>query len=152
MSDLSKSRLRAWLSLLKVTRNAEGALRNKLRVEYNTTLPRFDVMAALHRFPDGLKMSQLSSELRVSNGNVTGIVERLVEEQLVRRDPIPNDRRAFLVRLSAKGFETFALQAEAHEEWVNEQLGGLSEDEVKTLVALLEKASMGSDTKEQKYA
>ena len=99
----SKARLRLWLRLLRVTREVEGALREKLRVEHGTTLPRFDVMSALSHNPAGLKMSELSGVLRVSNGNVTGIIERLVEEGHVLRAPVDGDRRAFSVRLTEKG-------------------------------------------------
>ena len=94
---LSKDRLRLWLRLLKLTRETEARLRERLKAEFNTTLPRFDVMAALSRYETGLKMSQLSGVLRVSNGNVTGIVDRLAEEGVVVRVPVPGDRRAALV-------------------------------------------------------
>ena len=98
-----KTRLRLWLKLLKVTGRTEAALRRKLRDDHDMTLPRFDVMAALARHPKGLKMSELSSYLRVSNGNVTGIVDRLTEEDLVSRVAVEGDRRAQLARLTSKG-------------------------------------------------
>ncbi|MGR3568906.1 MAG: MarR family winged helix-turn-helix transcriptional regulator, partial [Pseudooceanicola nanhaiensis] len=94
-----------WLRMLKSTRRVEAALRERLRRDFATTLPRFDVMAALARYEDGLKMSALSGVLRVSNGNVTGIVDRLAEEGLVVRVQVPGDRRASLVRLTRKGQE-----------------------------------------------
>ena len=99
----SKARLRLWLRMLGVTRLVEAELRERLRQGFDTTLPRFDVLAALHRSPAGLKMSELSSVLRVSNGNVTGIVDRLVDDGLVVRVPVEGDRRAMLVRLTAQG-------------------------------------------------
>ena len=122
----SKERLRMWLRMLKSTRRVEAALRDRLRREFGSTLPRFDVMAALARYDDGLKMSALSGVLRVSNGNVTGIVDRLVV-----RVQVPGDRRASLVRLTRKGRETFARQAEAHESWISELLGDVSLDEAR---------------------
>ncbi|MBK0328916.1 MarR family transcriptional regulator [Rhodobacteraceae bacterium F11138] len=125
----SKERLRLWLRLLKSTRGVEARLRENLRVEFNSTLPRFDVMAALARFDDGLKMSALSGVLRVSNGNVTGIVDRLTQEGLVVRMQVPGDRRAMKVRLTPKGRDVFAAQAEAHERWIDEMLGGFSAEE-----------------------
>ena len=127
----SKERLRMWLRMLKSTRRVEAALRDRLRREFGSTLPRFDVMAALARYDDGLKMSALSGVLRVSNGNVTGIVDRLVEEGLVVRVQVPGDRRAALVRLTRKGRETGARQAEAHESWISELLGDVSLDEAR---------------------
>lgn len=133
----SKTRLRLWLRMLKATRSVESELRERLRVEFGSTLPRFDVMSALHRNPDGLKMSQLSGVLKVSNGNVTGIVERLVEDGLVAREPVPGDRRAMLVRLTPRGGAEFARQADAHETWVNDMLSDVEPDRAVRLSALL---------------
>lgn len=118
----SKQNLRLWLRLLKASRIIETQLREKLRLEFASTMPRFDVLAALYRFEKGLKMSELSNVLMVSNGNVTGIVDRLVKDGLVLRVPVAGDRRALLVRLTAKGREIFTEQADAHESWVDDML------------------------------
>jgi DNA-binding MarR family transcriptional regulator len=125
----AKARLRLWLRLLKVGRHVEGRLRENLRTEFDTTLPRFDVLAGLYRYPDGLKMSELSKLLIVSNGNVTGIIDRLVKEGLVLRVAVPGDRRASLVRLTRKGEAAFLRQAEAHERWIEDLLDGIPADE-----------------------
>lgn len=121
-AEESKARLRLWLRMLKSTRRVEAVLRDRLRSEFDTTLPRFDVMAALARFDAGLKMSALSGVLRVSNGNVTGIVDRLAEDGHVVRVQVPGDRRASMVRLTRKGEGEFARQAAAHEAWIAELL------------------------------
>jgi DNA-binding MarR family transcriptional regulator len=134
----SKERLRLWLRLLKASRGIETALRENLRSDFGSTLPRFDVLAALSRHSDGLRMSQLSGVLRVSNGNVTGIVERLVEEGQVVRVPVPGDRRASLVRLTTKGQEQFAIQAAAHEGWIDAMLGAFSAQEAQDLAQRLD--------------
>jgi DNA-binding MarR family transcriptional regulator len=133
----SKARLRLWLRLLKATRTVESELRERLRVEFGSTLPRFDVMSALQRHLKGLKMSELSGVLKVSNGNVTGIIERLVEDGLVLREQVPGDRRAARVRLTAKGEAEFARQATAHENWVNELLSDVEPDRAERLAVLL---------------
>lgn len=129
----SKARLRMWLRMLKRTRMVEAALRERLRSEFGATLPRFDVMAALARYDTGLKMSALSGILRVSNGNVTGIIDRLSEDGVVVRVQVPGDRRASLVRLTRKGREEFERQAAAHELWINELLSDFDADEADTL-------------------
>lgn len=136
----SKTRLRLWLRILKTSRLIEGEVREKLREEFDSTLPRFDVMAALYRVGAGLRMSDLSSELRVSNGNVTGIVDRLVTDGLIVRVPVDNDRRAMTVRLTNVGRELFRRMAAKHESWVNEILGGLSTAEATRLMSTLEAA------------
>lgn len=133
----SKSRLRMWLGLLKVSRGLEAEIRDRLRREFATTLPRFDVLAMLERFGDGLKMSELSSHLMVSNGNVTGIIDRLVADGWVVRVSIKGDRRATLVRLTPTGKAEFARMAAAHEGWITELLGDLTEAEIKTTLATL---------------
>ncbi|MCI5095015.1 MAG: MarR family transcriptional regulator [Rhodobacteraceae bacterium] len=122
---ISKNRLRLWLKLLKASRTIEDELRRHLRNECGSTLPRFDVMSALHRAPQGLKMSEISKLLHVSNGNITGIVDKLGEDGLVVRVPVPGDRRAQLVRLTQRGLEVFETHAKAHESWVDDMLSGL---------------------------
>ena len=124
-TTLSKDRLRLWLKLLKVQTTIEGALRRRLRDEFGTTLPRFDVMSALARHPEGLRMSDISGLLKVSNGNVTGIVDRLVENGQALRVAVPGDRRAQQVRLTPAGSRAFAEQARAHEAWLSDLIRAL---------------------------
>ncbi len=137
----AKKRVRLWLRLLKVSRRIETNLRENLRAEFASTLPRFDVMAALSRYDKGLKMSELSGVLKVSNGNVTGIVDRLVENGIIVRVPVPGDRRASLARLTKKGHEEFAQQAAAHEGWVDQLLSDFSGDEAEVISDRLGKIS-----------
>jgi DNA-binding MarR family transcriptional regulator len=118
--------LRLWLKLLKATKHVEAKLRENFRTAFDTTLPRFDVMAALYRAEQGLKMSELSSVLRVSNGNVTGIVDRLVDDGILVRVPVDNDRRATTVRLTKAGREQFAAMAARHEAWIDEPCSAAS--------------------------
>lgn len=148
----SKDRLRLWLRLLKVTRGIESRLRDALRREFDTTLPRFDMMAALSRHPEGLKMSALSGVLRVSNGNVTGIVDRLSAEGLAERMPVPGDRRAMMVRLTTDGQAEFARQAEAHEGWIDDLLGDFTADEARALATRLMQLAETQDNKEMTNA
>jgi DNA-binding MarR family transcriptional regulator len=145
----SKERLRLWLRFLKASRTIEAQLREKLRVEFASTLPRFDLMAALCRYDGGLKMSQLSGVLKVSNGNVTGIVDRLAEDGMIVRVPVPGDRRATLVRMTTRGREDFAIQAAAHEAWINDMLIEFSPDEASTIAKRLEQLDTSLQEKTQ---
>jgi DNA-binding MarR family transcriptional regulator len=132
-----KDRLRLWIRLLRASRTIEAELRERLKKEFDTTLPRFDVMAALYRVPEGMLMSDLSRFLLVSNGNVTGIVDRLVSEGLVTRARRNGDRRTSMVRLTEDGSKSFAAIAAVHESWVGELLGNVSEDEARQLTGML---------------
>lgn len=131
--------LRIWLRLLTCTQLIERRVRSRLREQFGTTLPRFDLMAQLERHPEGLKMSELSRLLMVTGGNVTAIVDQLEKEGLVERLDRPDDRRAFRIRLTRSGEKAFADMARAHEEWVVEMLAGLSRREHEELLRLLAK-------------
>ena len=129
--------LRLWLRLLTCTLLIERRVRARLREEFATTLPRFDLMAQLERHPAGLRMGELSQRLMVTGGSVTGITDQLVAEGLVERHPIAHDRRAYAVRLTRKGKRAFDAMAVAHERWVIDLLGGLDAGERQRLHALL---------------
>ena len=133
----SKSRLRLWIRLLRASRLIESVARERLKAQFNATLPRFDVMAALYRKPDGMLMSEISRFLMVSNGNVTGIVDRLVSDGLVARAQRNGDRRTSFISLTRKGRTLFADMAAAHESWVDELLGGLSVRDAEQMSAKL---------------
>jgi DNA-binding MarR family transcriptional regulator len=122
----SKARLRLWIRLLRASRLIESVARERLKAQFGATLPRFDVMAALYRKPDGMLMSEISRFLMVSNGNVTGIVDRLVGDGLVARSQRNGDRRTSFITLTRKGRATFSEMAAAHESWVDELLSGVS--------------------------
>jgi DNA-binding MarR family transcriptional regulator len=121
-----KARLRLWIRLLRASRFIEGVTRERFKGEFNATLPRFDVMAALYRKPDGMLMSEIARFLIVSNGNVTGIVDRLVSEGYVARSQRNGDRRTSFITLTRRGRTAFAAMAAAHETWIDELLGGVS--------------------------
>ena len=131
--------LRLWLRLLTCTQLVEKQVRNQLREQFDTTLPRFDLMAQLQRNPNGLKMNELSRRMMVTGGNVTGITDQLVTEGLVERLGVDGDRRAYCVRLTAQGRQTFDDMAKQHEDWIETAFGGLTAKEVDTLYKLLGK-------------
>jgi DNA-binding MarR family transcriptional regulator len=133
----SKQSLRLWLKLLSCSMIVEKRLRARLEREFNTTLPRFDVLAALDRHALGLKMSALSESLMVSNGNVTGVVTRLIEDGLVTRTVDQEDRRSATVRLTRKGRDIFLKMAAAHEQWMDEMFADLSDNQTDDLMRSL---------------
>ncbi len=137
-----KDELRLWLRLLTCTTLVEGEIRTRLRRHFDTTLPRFDLMAALERAKDGMTLGEVSRRMMVSNGNVTGLASRLEAEGLVERRAQPGDRRVQRLRLTAKGRREFARQSAAHEAWIAELLDGLAPEERATLFRLLGRAKL----------
>ena len=131
--------LRLWLRLLTCTQLVEKQVRTQLREQFDTTLPRFDLMAQLERNPDGLKMNELSRRMMVTGGNVTGITDQLVTEGLVERMEVDGDRRAYRVRLTARGHKVFGEMARQHEGWIVAAFEALSPREVESFYKLLGK-------------
>jgi DNA-binding MarR family transcriptional regulator len=133
----SKRRLRLWLRLYGATSVIEREMRRFLRARFATTLPRFDLMAALERAPDGLTMGELSRRLMVSGGNVTSIVAGLERDGLVRRRSPASDRRTSYIALTEQGRAAFSAMARAHERWIDQLLAELPDDDIETLTERL---------------
>jgi DNA-binding MarR family transcriptional regulator len=134
-----RDELRLWLRLFTCKEMIEGEVRRRLRDTFEVTLPRFDLMAQLDRTPKGMTLGELSQRMMVSNGNVTGLVDRLVEQGLINRRPSPKDRRAQIVSLTAQGRKFFRSMARTNGDWVGEFFAGLSSDDIDALMRLLAK-------------
>jgi DNA-binding MarR family transcriptional regulator len=135
--------LKLWLRLLTCTSLVEGRIRQELRHHFAWTLPRFDLLAQLERSRDGLRMGELSKRLMVTGGNVTGLADQLEAEGMIQREPVANDRRATVVRLTPQGRRAFAEMARTHERWVIGMFGALSRDEQRQLHQLLGRLKTG---------
>jgi DNA-binding MarR family transcriptional regulator len=129
-----RDELRLWLRLLTCATLIEGEVRGRLRTRFDVTLPRFDLMAQLERAPQGLTLGELSQRMMVSNGNITGLVERLVETGHVQRIPHATDRRIAYVRLTADGLAAFAEMAREHAGWIAALFAGVPQGELVTLL------------------
>ena len=136
--------LRLWLRMLTCTQLVEKQIRGGLRAQFDTTLPRFDLMAQLERASAGLKMSELSRRMMVTGGNVTGITDQLVAEGLVERVDVEGDRRAWRVRLTARGRRLFNDMAQQHEAWIVDAFAALNAKEIAQLHKLLGKVKQHS--------
>ena len=133
-----KPELRLWLRMLSTTRLISQEIRRRLRNEFGATLPQFDLLAQLYREPDGLRLGELSRRTMVTNGNVTGLVERLEADGLVLRETPGNDRRVTVARLTATGHATFTKIAKAHEGWLREMMADVEPEIVHTLLVDLD--------------
>jgi DNA-binding MarR family transcriptional regulator len=129
--------LRLWLRLLTCTQLIEKQVRGQLRSQFDTTLPRFDLMAQLEREPQGMKMNELSRRMMVTGGNITPVTDQLVKEGWIERMELPHDRRAWLVRLTPAGRSLFKKMAKRHEAWIVAAFSSLSQRDVHQLHDLL---------------
>ncbi|SDS68090.1 transcriptional regulator, MarR family [Bradyrhizobium canariense] len=131
--------LRLWLRLLTCTTLIEGEVRGRLRERFDVTLPRFDLMAQLDKAPEGMTLSDVSKRMMVSNGNVTGLVERLVESGHLDRRTSESDRRVQVIRLTKAGRIEFRRMAAEHETWIADIFSDLTPKDVRELMRLLAK-------------
>jgi DNA-binding MarR family transcriptional regulator len=136
--------LRLWLRLLTCATLIEGEVRSRLRDRFDVTLPRFDLMAQLDKAPEGMTLSDISKRMMVSNGNVTGLVERLVESGHLDRRTSDQDRRVQVIRLTKAGRSEFRRMAVEHETWIAEIFSDLSEKDVRGLMRLLAKTKLSA--------
>ena len=132
-----KDELRLWLRMLTCSTLIETEIRNRLREEFKTTLPRFDLMAQLDKTAVGMTVGEVSQRLMVSNGNVTAVVAGLLADGLVDKRPAAQDRRVQVLTLTAQGRRAFKAMAERHENWIAELFAGLEPAETAQLFHLL---------------
>ena len=144
--------LRLWLRLLTCTTLIEGEVRGRLRERFDVTLPRFDLMAQLDKVPEGMTLSDVSKRMMVSNGNVTGLVERLVESGHLDRRTSDTDRRVQVIRLTKTGRAEFRKMAAEHETWIADIFSDLSPKDVRELMRLLAKTKASAQKSAQKGA
>ena len=142
-SSRSDEMLRLWLRLLKCSNLIESQIRSRLRAKFDSTLPRFDLLAQLHAAENdnqpGLLMGDLSRRLMVTNGNLTGLTERLVKERLVTRSVSTRDRRSQRISLTASGRRALKKMAAEHRQWIEEMLAPLSRNDMESLSRLLKR-------------
>ena len=136
--ERSDAFLRLWLRLLKCSNTIESRVRSGLRKEFETTLPRFDFLSQLDAADhEGLTMGELSRRLMVTNGNLTGLTERLVREKMISRTALAHDRRTQRIRLTPRGRRTWEKMAERHRAWIEEMFTEMKNDDVEQLQRLI---------------
>jgi len=126
-----------WLRLLHGYALIERELRRA--VAEHCTFPQFDVLNQLERERDGLTFVELSRRLLVTAGNLTGIVDRLHAEGLVRRAVHPDDRRAFRLTLTARGRRLVRRAQGRHHRALTALLAEVPDRELRTLRRLLDR-------------
>ncbi len=147
-----KHEMRLWLRLLSCSNLISNEIRRRLRTEFSVTLPRFDLLAQLHREPNGLRLGELSRRMMVTNGNLTGLVDRLIEEGLVSRHLVEEDRRASVVRMTPEGEAMFARMAKVHETWLADMFSAIDKRMLNSIYKDLDvlkasvKRNIGSDS------
>lgn len=133
-----RAQIRLWLRLLASTTLIAGELRRRFREDFDTTIPRFEILAQLDRQPGGLVLGELSKRLMVSPANLTPIIERLIKDDFVTRTPSSLDRRIQIVCLTASGQRRFRRMAKRHGAWLAEMLKDYPASDIDRLNVMLD--------------
>ena len=131
--------LRAWRGLHAVYRQGSTALRHEL--ERDLTLPRFDLLRCLVE-GGGTTLAELARRMRVTAGNVTGLVTRAARDGLVERHRDPEDRRAWRIRATPKGERAFREAERRHAARIARLLSSLTKAELAVLTRLLDRVRL----------
>jgi len=106
---------------------------------FGLTGSTFNVLMILNNAPDPLSPHQLGERLLVTRGTVTGLLDTLQRQGLVRRIPHPDDRRMLLIELTDTGRTVLRRTWRTHFPAQTEMMAVLSDSEKETLVRLLGK-------------
>jgi DNA-binding MarR family transcriptional regulator len=142
---------RLWLQLLSLHGELFASLNAMLSSEFGLSLAKFDVLAQLDRYPEGLALGQLSQNLKVSGGNVSGLVQRLLADDLISKAMSSEDRRSFIVRLTPKGAALFRKAADIHKRHLSKRLENIPPQELDSALGVLRSLSqkIRTETKKQ---
>jgi len=142
---------RLWLQLLSLHGELFSSLNSLLGSEFGLSLAKFDVLAQLDRYGNGLALGQLSQNLKVSGGNVSGLVQRLLVDDLITKDMSSEDRRSFIVRLTPKGEALFRKAADVHKKHLGKRFENVSTQELDAALTALRSVSaiIRSESKKQ---
>ncbi|MFY9291527.1 MAG: MarR family transcriptional regulator [Methylorubrum rhodinum] len=127
--------LRVWFRFIRLSRRVTAAVAAELRGT-GLSIPQFDVLSTLSE-REGLTQQELAGRLYVTKGNVSGLIDRLVEAGLVERRPIPGDRRSHALHLTPTGAALAARGIDAQAAYVARTLGQIDPSELETFEALV---------------
>mgnify|MGYP001334007491 CR=1 FL=1 len=126
---------RVWFRYIRLHQALYSEVATRLRV-IGLSVPQFDVLSTLTE-REGMSQRELADRLYVTKGNVSGLIDRLVEAGLVVRQATPDDRRSHSLYLTEEGVRLARLGMESHNRFMAETLGQLKADDVATLDRIL---------------
>lgn len=120
--------LRVWFRFIRLNRRVTAAMGGELR-GLGLSIPQFDALSTLTE-REGMTQQDLAARLYVTKGNVSGLIDRLVEAGLVERRPIPGDRRSHALHLTPGGIDLATRGIAAQKAYVARTLGRLAPGDI----------------------
>ena len=144
---LDATQLETWASLIRVSQLLPARLDESLRAQ-GASLPRYEILAVLSRWPNGIRLTELCDRALVSKPRVSVHVGELIAEGLVKRRGDPTDGRASIVTITAKGRARLDRWRPEHRALARQfVVDALDDHELRTLADILAKIrdAMGDD-------
>ncbi|MGO4573013.1 MarR family winged helix-turn-helix transcriptional regulator [Microvirga sp. 2TAF3] len=123
--------LRVWFRFIRLHRRATNTIASELKA-LGLSIPQFDLLSTLTE-REGLSQQELAERLYVTKGNVSGLLDRMVEAGLVERRAIPGDRRSNALHLTKKGRDLAERGIAAQKSYVEGTLGSLPPEDLADL-------------------
>ena len=140
-TDANTAALEAFIPTMRELVRAYQAFANysdKHVRELDLTSPQFDVISTLGNSP-GMSMGELAEKTLVTKGTLTGIIDRLEQKGLLRREVPEGNRRSFTIVLTPKGEQTFESVFPVHIAYLKERFDQLDYQELEQLRVALKK-------------
>lgn len=140
-SQRQRASLKLWIELMLYSNKLEQIIDDKLRHNYGQNISRFDVLSQLEREPEkGISVGDLAGRLIASKGNITGLLHRMGEDNLIKKVARIDDRRSTLVHITKKGQNLFNEMAENNAKWVEQTLKTIDINHMHDFTSFLSKA------------
>lgn len=140
-SEGQEEALRLWIALARCYSSFSKAVASKIQ-EYGLTTPQFGVLEALHHLGP-LSLGELADKLLVTGGNVTYVMDRLEQQELVYRERSEDDRRVIQAKLTPKGRSLIESVFEGHARYIEHLVRHLDPAERQEARELLKKLGRG---------
>ena len=114
---------RVWFRFMRLHQRLLGQITLRIR-ELGLSIPQFDLLSTLTE-REGISQSELAERLYVTKGNVSGLVDRLVQAGLVERRAIAGDRRSYAMHLTPEGRRLAEAGIAAQRAFITGTLGKL---------------------------
>jgi DNA-binding MarR family transcriptional regulator len=134
---------RTWLRILELHNAIFATLNRTMIVKAGISLAKFDILAQLDLHRDGISLGVLSEQLRVTDGNITGLVRRLLADGLIVKEMSRVDRRSFLVSLSPQGVKKFQAACVIHREHLERLFAQVADEDLDETASILARVIAG---------
>lgn len=137
MGEFKNNAVKSMVVLRKAFRTIDAKVSESYK-EFDLTPAQFAVLDVLHA-KGTMKIGELINSMLATSGNMTVVIKNMEKKGWVLRHSCPNDKRAFLVSLTADGKAIIEQALPSHIDRVEEAFSVLTETEQAELIRLLKK-------------